>query len=220
MSKKNELLQLIPQQGILPLFFHKDAEVSIQVLKALYNAGIRAVEYTNRGEAALANFKLMKQLCESEMKDLYLGIGTMKNAEMAKTFIDAGADYLICPGWVPEVAEVADQHNMLWVPGCMTPSEIIAAENKGARMIKLFPGNVLGPGFMSAIKELFPQLLFMPTGGVELDRDNIAGWFKAGVCAVGMGSKLITKPLLEAKQYDQITQATREVMAIIKSIQA
>jgi 2-dehydro-3-deoxyphosphogluconate aldolase / (4S)-4-hydroxy-2-oxoglutarate aldolase len=220
MSKKNELLQLIPQQGILPLFFHKDAEVSIQVLKALYNAGIRAVEYTNRGEAALANFKLMKQLCESEMKDLYLGIGTMKNAEMAKTFIDAGADYLICPGWVPEVAEVADQHDMLWVPGCMTPSEIIAAENKGARMIKLFPGNVLGPGFMSAIKELFPQLLFMPTGGVELDRDNIAGWFKAGVCAVGMGSKLITKPLLEAKQYDQITQATREVMAIIKSIQA
>ncbi len=220
MSKKNELLQLIPQQGILPLFFHKDPEVSIQVLKALYNAGIRAVEYTNRGEAALANFKLMKQLCESEMKDLYLGIGTMKNAEMAKTFIDAGADYLICPGWVPEVAEVANQHDMLWVPGCMTPSEIIAAENKGARMIKLFPGNVLGPGFMSAIKELFPQLLFMPTGGVELERDNIAGWFKAGVCAVGMGSKLITKPLLEAKQYDQITQATREVMAIIKSIQA
>jgi len=220
MSKKNALLQLIPQQGILPLFFHKDPEVSIQVLKALYNAGIRAVEYTNRGEAALANFKLMKQLCESEMKDLYLGIGTMKNAEMAKTFIDAGADYLICPGWVPEVAEVADQHDMLWVPGCMTPSEIIAAENKGARMIKLFPGNVLGPGFMSAIKELFPQLLFMPTGGVELDRDNIAGWFKAGVCAVGMGSKLITKPLLEAKQYDQITAATREVIAIIKSIQA
>jgi len=220
MSKKDELLQLIPRQGILPLFFHKEAEVSIQVLKALYDAGIRAVEYTNRGEAALANFKLMKQLCESEMKDLYLGIGTMKNAEMAKTFIDAGADYLICPGWVPEVAEVADQHDMLWVPGCMTPSEIIAAENKGARMIKLFPGNVLGPGFMSAIKELFPQLLFMPTGGVELDRDNIAGWFKAGVCAVGMGSKLITKPLLEAKQYDQITQATREVMAIIKSIQA
>jgi len=220
MSKKNELLKLIPQQGILPLFFHKDAEVSIQVLKALYNAGIRAVEYTNRGEAALANFKLMKQLCESEMKDLYLGIGTMKNAEMAKTFIDAGADYLICPGWVPEVAEVADQHDMLWVPGCMTPSEIIAAENKGARMIKLFPGNVLGPGFMSAIKELFPQLLFMPTGGVELDRDNIAGWFKAGVCAVGMGSKLITKPLLEAKQYDQITEATRAVMAIIKTMQA
>jgi 2-dehydro-3-deoxyphosphogluconate aldolase / (4S)-4-hydroxy-2-oxoglutarate aldolase len=220
MSKKNALLQLIPQQGILPLFFHKDPEVSIQVLKALYNAGIRAVEYTNRGEAALANFKLMKQLCESDMKDLFLGIGTIKNAEMAKTFIDAGADYLICPGWVPEVAEVADQHDMLWVPGCMTPSEIIAAENKGARMIKLFPGNVLGPGFMSAIKELFPQLLFMPTGGVELDRDNIAGWFKAGVCAVGMGSKLITKPLLEAKQYDQITAATREVMAIIKSIQA
>lgn len=220
MNTKNELLQLIPQQGILPLFFHKDSEVSLQVLRALYNAGIRAVEYTNRGEAALANFKLMKQHCESEMKDLFLGIGTIKNAEMAKTFIDAGADYIICPGWVPEVAQVADQHNMLWVPGCMTPSEIIAAENQGARMIKLFPGNVLGPGFMSAIKELFPQLLFMPTGGVELDSNNIAGWFKAGVCAVGMGSKLITKPLLEAHDFSQITQATRDVMAIIKTIRA
>ena len=191
MEKKAAILELIPQQGILPLYFYKDTVVSMEVLKALYAAGIRAVEYTNRGEAALQNFKEMRKLCDTELKGMYLGIGTIKNGEMAQTFIDAGTDYIICPGLV---------------------------ETLGAKMIKLFPGNILGPGFLSAIKEIFPNLLFMPTGGVELDKDNIAGWYKAGVCAVGMGSKLITKQLLESKDYAQITKATIEALAIIQSI--
>jgi len=220
MEKKAAILALIPQQGILPLYFYKDTIVSIEVLKALYAAGIRAVEYTNRGEAALQNFKEMRKVCDTELKGMYLGIGTIKNGEMAQTFIDAGTDYIICPGLVDSVAAVADKNNMLWVPGCMTPSEIIKAETLGAKMIKLFPGNILGPGFLSAIKEIFPDLLFMPTGGVELDKENISAWFKAGVCAVGMGSKLITKQLLEAKDYTQITAATKEVLAIIQSIKS
>ena len=218
MEKKDAILELIPQQGILPLYFYKDTLVSIEVLKALYAAGIRAVEYTNRGEAALKNFIEMRKVCDSELKGMYLGIGTIKNGEMAQTFIDAGTDYIICPGLVESVAVVADKNKMLWVPGCMTPSEIIKAETLGAKMIKLFPGNILGPGFLSAIKEIFPGLLFMPTGGVELDKENIAGWFKAGVCAVGMGSKLITKQLLEDKNYTAITNATVEALQIIKSI--
>lgn len=220
MDKKVEIMQLIPRQGILPLYFYKDAEVSVNVLKALYDAGIRAVEYTNRGEAALKNFIEMRNVCDAELKGMFLGVGTIKNGKMAQTFIDAGADYIICPGLVPSVADIADRHNVLWVPGCMTPSEIISAETMGAKMVKLFPGNILGPSFLSAIKELFPDLLFMPTGGVELDKENIAGWFKAGVCAVGMGSKLITKQLLEAKDYTQITAATKEVLSIIKSIKS
>lgn len=220
MEKKEAILELIPQQGILPLYFYKDTTVSIEVLKALYAAGIRAVEYTNRGEAALQNFKEMRKVCDTELKGMYLGIGTIKNGEMAQTFIDAGTDYIICPGLVESVAAVADKNNMLWVPGCMTPSEIIKAESLGAKMIKLFPGNILGPGFLSAIKEIFPGLLFMPTGGVELDKDNIAGWFKAGVCAVGMGSKLITKQLLESKDYAAITKGTQEAISIIQSIKS
>lgn len=220
MEKKDAILALIPKQGILPLYFYKDTKVSIGVLKALYSAGIRAVEYTNRGEAALQNFKEMRKVCDTELKGMYLGIGTIKNGEMAQTFIDAGTDYLICPGLVESVAAVADKNKMLWVPGCMTPSEIIKAETLGAKMIKLFPGNILGPGFLSAIKEIFPGLLFMPTGGVELDKDNIAGWFKAGVCAVGMGSKLITKQLLETENYTQISQDTEKVLAIIQSIKS
>lgn len=218
MEKKQQILELIPQQGILPLYFYKDTEVTLQVLRALYNAGIRAVEYTNRGEAALNNFREMRKCCDEELKGMYLGVGTIKNGDMAKAFIDAGADYIICPGLVPEVAKVADAHNMLWVPGCMTPSEVIAAENLGATFIKLFPGNILGPDFMSAIKELFPKLLFMPTGGVDTTKENIAGWFKAGVCAVGMGSKLISKGLLEAKDYAKIESLTKEVMETIRVV--
>ena len=213
--KKETLLQLIPQQGMLPLYFNKDTQVSIELLKALYNAGIRAVEYTNRGEAALANFKAMRAVCDSELKDMYLGIGTIKNGEMAQTFIDAGCDYIICPGLVESVAKVADANNMLWVPGCMTPSEIIAAENLGAKMIKLFPGNIIGMAFMQAVKELFPNLLFMPTGGVDTTKENIEGWFKAGVCAVGMGSKLVTKSIMENRQYGELVAETKNVLAII-----
>ncbi|MDQ6755552.1 MAG: bifunctional 4-hydroxy-2-oxoglutarate aldolase/2-dehydro-3-deoxy-phosphogluconate aldolase [Bacteroidota bacterium] len=218
MDKKSALLQLIPEQGILPLYFTKDTEVSVSVLKALYNAGIRTVEYTNRGEAALQNFKKMKEICTTELKGMYLGVGTIKDGAMAQTFIDAGADYIISPGLVESVAEVADKNNMLWVPGCMTPSEIIRAETLGAKMVKLFPGNILGPAFLSAVKELFPNLLFMPTGGVDLDKENIAGWFKAGVCAVGMGSKLISKQLLEQKAYTKIQELTKQAMEIVKSI--
>ncbi|MES3019221.1 MAG: bifunctional 4-hydroxy-2-oxoglutarate aldolase/2-dehydro-3-deoxy-phosphogluconate aldolase [Bacteroidota bacterium] len=218
MSKKAELLKLIPEQGILPLYFFKDEETSVEILRALYSAGIRTVEYTNRGEAALNNFKRMRSVIDEEMPGMYLGVGTIKDGSMAQTFIDAGADYIICPGLVESVAEVADKHDILWVPGCMTPSEIIQAETLGAKMVKLFPGNILGPGFMSAIKELFPNLLFMPTGGVELDKSNIEGWFKAGVCAVGMGSKLVSKDVMENKKYSELTASTKEALDIIKSL--
>ena len=218
MSKKAELLKLIPEQGILPLYFNKDEETSVQLLRSLYSAGIRAVEYTNRGEAALNNFKAMRKVVDSELEGMYLGIGTIKDGNMAQTFIDAGADYIICPGLVERVAEVADKHDLLWVPGCMNPSEIIKAETLGAKMVKLFPGNILGPGFMSAIKELFPNLLFMPTGGVELDKANIEGWFKSGVCAVGMGSKLVSKDVMENKKYAELIQSTKDALEIIESL--
>jgi 2-dehydro-3-deoxyphosphogluconate aldolase/(4S)-4-hydroxy-2-oxoglutarate aldolase len=149
---------------------------------------------------------------------MYLGIGTIKDAASAQAFIDAGADYIISPGLVEDAAKVAEQNNMLWIPGCMTPSEIIKAEQLGAKMIKLFPGNILGVAFLQSIKELFPNLLFMPTGGVDLDKDNIAGWFKAGVCAVGMGSKLISKPLMENKDYAGIKDLTLQAIQIIQTI--
>lgn len=217
MSKIKESLDAILNQAALPLFFHPSEEVSLHVLKALYAAGVRSIEYTNRGKEALDNFKAMVKLRDKELDGMQLGIGTIKNAADAKEFIKAGADYLISPGWVVEVAEVASKKEVLYIPGCMTVTEIIQAENFGIKFIKLFPGNILGPAFMSSIKEVFPKVYFMPTGGVDLTEESIGGWFKSGVVAVGLGSKLITKDLLENKKYDEIKAATQKALSIAQS---
>jgi 2-dehydro-3-deoxyphosphogluconate aldolase / (4S)-4-hydroxy-2-oxoglutarate aldolase len=213
------IINTIIQQGLLPLYYNKEETVSVEILRAIYKAGIRAVEYTNRGEEAFQNFTKMLAVRNEEMPDLFLGIGTIKNIETAKQYINAGADFLISPGFVKEVADYAVSNNIFYAPGCMTATEIIAAENAGVLFIKLFPGNVLKPEFMSSIKDVFPNLFFMPTGGVDATQESITAWFNAGVCAVGMGSKLISKKLMDEKDYNTIEQETLKVMTLIKSIQ-
>ncbi len=218
MSKISKVTDAIVQQGILPLYFNPDELVSVEILRAVYKAGIRAVEYTNRGEAALSNFKAMVTVQRQEMPDMLLGVGTIKNVKQAEEYIHAGADFLVSPGFVHEVASYALTNDIFYAPGCMTPSEIIAAENAGVHFIKLFPGNILGVEFLSSIKEIFPKLLFMPTGGVDTSQESISAWFAAGVCAVGMGSKLISKKLMEQRDYQSIEVLTRDVLSLIKTI--
>lgn len=218
MSKTKQIADAIIAQGMLPLYFNADETVSVDILRAVYKAGVKALEYTNRGDAALMNFKKMVAVRNAEMPGMLLGVGTVKNLQTAKDYLAAGADFLVSPGFVKDVADYAVAHDIFYAPGCMTPSEIIAAENSGISFIKLFPGNMLGPEFLSGIKDIFPKLLFMPTGGVDTTRENIEGWFKAGVCAVGMGSKLISKKLMEAKDYATIEKMTKEVLALIATI--
>ena len=218
MSKTKQTADIIIAQGMLPLYFNSSEEVSLDVLKSIYRAGVKAVEYTNRGDSALANFKKMVTLRNTEMPGLLLGVGTIKNMQHATDYLAAGADFLVSPGFVPDVAAHCVANDILYAPGCMTPTEIIAAENTGIGFIKLFPGNMLGLDFLTGIKDIFPKLLFMPTGGVDTTRENIEGWFKAGVCAVGMGSKLISKKLMEAKDYATIERMTKEVLDLISSI--
>ena len=218
MSTTQQISDAIIKQGMLPLYFNSSEEVSLDVLKAIYRAGVKAVEYTNRGDAALANFKKMVAERNAEMPGLLLGVGTIKNMQHATDYMAAGADFLVSPGFVPDVAAYCASNDIFYAPGCMTPSEIIAAENAGIKFIKLFPGNMLGPEFLTTIKDIFPKLLFMPTGGVDTTKENIEGWFKAGVCAVGMGSKLISKKLMEAKEYGTIESETKKVLELIGTI--
>ena len=218
MSKIQQVSDAIIAQGMLPLYFNADQEVTIEILRALYRAGIKAIEYTSRGEAALSNFTKMVEIRNTEMPDLLLGIGTIKNLQQAQEYYEVGADFFISPGFVPEVASFLKSKEVLYSPGCMTPTEIIAAENAGVKFIKLFPGNMLGPDFLSGIKDIFPKLLFMPTGGVDTTRANIEGWFKAGVSAVGMGSKLISKQLMADKDFATIESETKAVLNLIQSI--
>jgi 2-dehydro-3-deoxyphosphogluconate aldolase/(4S)-4-hydroxy-2-oxoglutarate aldolase len=217
MKIKKAVLNSILTQGMLPLFYYDDAEVSLQVTRTLYKAGIRVLEFTNRGKQALDNFKVLKKAAHKEMPDLLLGIGTIKNVSEAETFVDAGADFIVSPIVNPEVAKAAHKHKLLWIPGCMTPTEIYAAQKLGAELIKIFPANILGPEFISSIKDLFPGQLFMPTGGVELDPENISLWFHAGVSAVGVGSKLISKDVLDNRLYDQLYTDTLNAIELVQT---
>lgn len=214
------IVSVIKEQGLLPLYFHPDKEISVEILRALYRAGVRVVEYTNRGAAALENFRHMKHVASKEMNDMLLGAGTIKTENHARDFIRAKADFLISPGWNKKVSKVASAKDVLWVPGCMTPTEIMKAEEAGAELIKLFPGSLLGPGFVSAIKELFPDVLFIPTGGVKLEEENLKAWFKSGVCAVGAGSTLIDKKSVEEGDFASLESNSRNALDMIRALRS
>lgn len=219
MSKIQNTIEVILKQGILPLYFNSDENVSVEVLRSLYRSGIRAVEYTNRGSEAISNFKKMVAIRDTEMPEMLLGIGTIKNLEQAKEFHEAKADFFISPGFVPEVADFLKSKELLYTPGCMTPTEIIAAENTGIKFIKLFPGNILGPDFLSSIKDVFPSLIFMVTGGVDTTHTSINSWFSAGASAVGLGSKLISKKRMEDGDYGLIENEVNKAVEIVQIIQ-
>jgi len=220
MRKKEEAYRLLLEQKLLPLYYHESADVSVNILRALYDAGVRIVEYTNRGENALENFRALRKAVDKTMPGLLLGIGTIKNRKSAKKYVQAGADFIVCPSMNEDVAEIAEDEELLWIPGCMTPTEIAAAENAGATLVKIFPGNILGPGYVSAIRELFPNLRFMPTGGVEAEASNLKAWFGAGVVGVGMGSKLITKDAIAKGDYDGIRNDTARALQLVKETAA
>ncbi len=218
MQAKERALQAILDQGLLPLFFYEDPAVSLEVVKTLYKAGIRTLEYTNRGPAALENFTYLKKELGQLYPDLHLGIGTIKNTKEAEAYMAAGADYIVCPIVNPAVGDLTHEAGLLWIPGCFTPTEIYTAQQHQAALIKLFPANILGPEFLASIKELFAGQLFIPTGGVDLDAENIRTWFKAGVCAVGMGSKLISKDILTTQDYTKLEELTQQAIEIIKTV--
>ncbi|QHL86743.1 bifunctional 4-hydroxy-2-oxoglutarate aldolase/2-dehydro-3-deoxy-phosphogluconate aldolase [Nibribacter ruber] len=216
MPTKETALQAILDQGLLPLFFYEDPQVSLEIIQTLYKAGVRTLEYTNRGPAALENFKYLKQELQ-QYPDLHLGIGTIKTEAQANDFLKAGADYIVAPIVDPAVGSLVHEAGLLWIPGCFTPTEIHVAQQAEAALIKIFPANIVGPAFVSSIKELFPGQLFIPTGGVEMEENNFKTWFKSGVCAVGMGSKLISKDILANRQYDQLHTLTQQALHLAQT---
>ncbi len=215
MHKKEKIIQAIILQGFLPLYFHPDEKISIGVMEALYSSGVRVLEYTNRGKQALKNLKSLKKICGRQFPDLILGMGTVMDSKTGIKAIEAGADFLVSPGYSKDLDTFIENKNLFWIPGCMTPSELLQAKEAGAELVKLFPANILGPGFVNAVKEVFPDLLFMPTGGV--DSSNLEAWFRTGVSAVGIGSSLISRSIMEHQEFETIKINTD---ALIKQIAA
>jgi 2-dehydro-3-deoxyphosphogluconate aldolase/(4S)-4-hydroxy-2-oxoglutarate aldolase len=203
--------------GMIPVFYHADIEIAKAVMDASYRGGVRVFEFTNRGGNA---FDVFRQLLAhaQQYSDLILGIGTIINAETTQKFIEAGAHFIVSPILKHEMAEVCKKHDVPWIPGCATLTEIVTAKEHGAAVIKIFPGSVLGPGFVSSVLPVIPGYQLMPTGGVEPTKENLSAWFKAGVMCVGMGSQLFKKDLMEKKDWPALETNVAEAMAIIKEI--
>jgi len=212
------VIRQVKQQKILPLFYHSDVTVCVEVAKALYTSGIRIIEFTNRGQFALENFEAIVAERNESMPDLALAAGTIRSAHDARAFARAGADFLISPFFDASIHNAALALNKPWIPGCMTPSEIHNAEMAGCTFIKLFPGHVLGPSFVTTLKELFPNVEFMITGGVEPTKNGLESWFQSGASAVGIGSKLLPQKLLDSKDYRTIEKETRSLLQLLQTI--
>ncbi len=207
------------ETGMIPVFYHKDSSVCKSVLKACYDGGVRVFEFTNRGDYAHEIFSELNKYAEKELPELMLGIGSVIDAGTASLYIQLGTNFIVSPVLKEEMALVCNRRKILWSPGCGTLTEISKAEELGAEIVKIFPAEqVGGPKFVANIKGPCPWTSIMPTGGVEPTEDNLSAWFKAGVTCVGMGSQLITKEILETKNFEKLTNQVAQTLEIIRKL--
>jgi len=208
--------QTMAETGMVPVFYHNDLETSKQVLKACYEGGVRAFEFTNRGDFAHEIFGELNKWAAKECPDMILGIGSVVDAGTASLFLQLGANFVVGPLLNPDIFKVCNRRQVAYIPGCGSVSEIGYAQELGAEVVKVFPaGNVGGPSFVKNVKAPMPWSSIMVTGGVEPTEENLTKWFDAGVTCVGMGSNLFPKDVIAAKDWGKITRMCKEAMTII-----
>ncbi|SOE19795.1 2-keto-3-deoxy-phosphogluconate aldolase [Spirosomataceae bacterium TFI 002] len=180
----------LAQNPLVPVFYHDDVDFSAKMIKACYDGGIKIFEYTNRGEKALGNFKELMPFVKKECPGMKFGIGTIFTVDQAQDFIDASTDFIVQPCFSAEVGAFCATNNTPWIPGVITPTEIHNALTAGAEVVKIFPGNLVGPSYVKSLLGPFKNLKVMVTGGVEPNMESIGSWMGAGATAVGLGSQL------------------------------
>ncbi len=206
------------ETGMVPVFYHKDVEVTKQVVRACYEGGVRAFEFTNRGDFAHEVFDELSKYVARECPEMALGVGTVVDEATAALYIQMGACFVVGPMFNPAIARICNRRNVPYTPGCGTVTEVNAAQEVGCDVCKVFPGDVLGPKFVKGLLAPMPWSKIMVTGGVEPTEENLSAWFKAGVYCVGMGSKLFPKDKVEAKDWAFITNKCREALQTIANI--
>ncbi len=219
MAKFNriDVIMRIQEAGIVPIFYHKDPEVCMNVIKSCYEGGMRVFEFTNRGDFAHELFSELNKSAEKEFPALMMGAGSVVDAGTASLYIQLGANFIASPILNPDIVKACNRRKILWIPGCGSMTEINNAEELGAEIIKMFPGlSVGGPDFIRAIKGPCPWTSIMPTGGVEPTVDNLREWFEAGATCVGIGSNLITKELVRKKDWDTLRKRVDSALKIVK----
>ncbi len=213
---KIQVLTAMKETGMIPVFYHKDTEVAKNVLKACYEGGVRAFEFTNRGDFAHEVFRDLMKYVVKECPGMILGVGSIVDAPTATLYIQMGANFIVGPLFNPEIAKVANRRLIPYIPGCGSVSEVGFAQEAGCDICKVFPGDVLGTGFVKGLKAPMPWSDLMVTGGVKPEEANLKGWFNAGVSCVGMGSNLFPAELIKVNDWAGITKLCHDTLAIIK----
>ena len=214
---KMQVLDAIVSTGMVPVYYNKDVENAKQVVKACYEGGVRAFEFTNRGDFAHEVFAELIKFATKECPELVLGVGSIVDAGTASLYLQLGANFVVGPLFNPEIAKVCNRRLVPYTPGCGSVSEIGFAQEVGCDLCKIFPaGNVGGPSFVKNIKAPMPWSMIMATGAVEPTEENLSAWFKAGVTCVGMGSKLFPKEMIAAGNWEAISTLCRDALATIK----
>jgi 2-dehydro-3-deoxyphosphogluconate aldolase/(4S)-4-hydroxy-2-oxoglutarate aldolase len=213
-----DVLNAIVETGLVPVFYHPDAEVVQAVAAACAQGGARLFEFTNRGDFAPHVFTEAAQALAQTHPDLILGVGSIIDAPTAALYLASGANFVVGPHLNPEVARLCNRRKIAYAPGCGTASEIAAAEELGVEIVKVFPGETVGgPAFVKALLAPCPWTRLMPTGGVAPTAASLNAWFQAGVAAVGIGSNLITKDLVAARDYATLAARVAETLALIRA---
>ena len=209
---KIDVLAKMRITGIVPVFYHSNPEIAKQVVKACYDGGVRAFEFTNRGDFAHEVFAEVVKYAAKECPELAVGVGSVVDPATAALYLQLGACFVVGPLFNPEVARVCNRRSVPYTPGCGTVSEVGAAQECGCDLCKVFPGDVLGPKFVKGLTAPTPWSKLMVTGGVEPTRENISAWFAAGVYCVGMGSKLFPKDKIAAADWQYISDKCAEAI--------
>jgi 2-dehydro-3-deoxyphosphogluconate aldolase / (4S)-4-hydroxy-2-oxoglutarate aldolase len=213
---KTEVHERIVEIGIVPVVRARSAEQAAQAAQAVCSGGIPVVEITMTVPGAI---ELMSSLTKKMGSEILIGAGTVLDAEMAQRCLDAGAQFLVSPGFDASTVQLANRSGVLIMAGALTPTEVITAWKEGADIVKIFPcGNVGGPKYIKALKGPLPQVPMVPTGGVNLQ--TAADFIAAGAEALGVGGELVSLSALDSGNLDWITETARQFLSLVRQARA
>lgn len=211
-----EVIRVMKQNGMVPLFYHSDLELGQEVLRACYKGGGRLMEFTARGDFAFQVFSQLNAFALKELPGMIMGVGSITDSAAASLYLQLGANFIVTPSLREDIALVCNRRKILWAPGCGSLTEINKAEELGCEIVKLFPGSTCCPDFVKAVRGPQPWTSIMPTGGVSTEESNLKAWFEAGVTCVGIGSNLISKEILDKKDYTALEESVRKTLETIR----
>ena len=213
------VLNAMMEQSVIPVFYHPDVELCTGVIRACANAGAKCVEFTNRGDFAAHVFLDLTRHFAKADPSVIMGVGSIVDAPTAGLFIANGARFIVSPLTSVDTAKLCNRRGIPYSPGCGSATEIGDAQELGCEIVKVFPGaSVGGPDFVKSVMGPMPWTRIMPTGGVEPTEESLRKWFSAGIVACGIGSNMITKKLLDAKDYKGIEDNVRSILQLVKRI--